>query len=587
MGLLDRFLEKQLESAKKEITKNVVSELSTHVDESISKANSNQDPYVTGAVGTLGVQRYQFTKDMINGGSMRKRKPGSNITFETLRAFSISHEVTRACINLRKRQITGLNYQIITAETDDKNTYDKDIAVVDAFFKKLGGRGIGYTRFINKFVEDIMVLDAVAIEKQRARNKTLYNLIPIDAATIRLRVDNSGGTPEPPETAYIQLIRGEVTAEWTDDEMIYEMMNPRNDTPYGLAPLESLMIIVNSSLKAGMYNLGYLTDTNLPEGIFTLPDNWQPQQIKDFQEYFDALMAGDETMSRRLKFMPQGQYTPTVKPNDMAFNEFNDWLMKVTCALFEVTPIEIGFNPKTGLGGVGYNEQQGEIAENKGILPLANLIKGLFTDIIQKELGFTHLAFDFPGLQSKDEKAVAETNEILIRSGQRSINELRTDEGLDIIEGLDKPFYAGQITYLDQESQDAKAASDQAAADAKQTAAENPVPVADPNVKGDPKDPKEDTAVKFDNILTLRKRQIDELKTFRKYAVNRIKTDKLIRPFVSTLLPLEMVENLNKSITTTNDLVEIRDLFNKSINELEMLNVDDALEARNRILSLV
>lgn len=575
MGLLDRFLEKQLTSAKLDITKNIISELSTHIDGSISKA-SNQESYAAGAVGTMGVQRYQFTQDMVNGSSMRKKKPGSNITFETLRAFSISHEVTRACINLRKRQITGLDFQIVTADTDDTGAYDNDIAVVDAFFKKLGGRGIGYTRFINKFIEDIMVLDAVAIEKQRARNKTLYNLIPIDAATIRLRVDHSGATPEPPETAYVQLIRGEVTAEWTDDEMIYEMMNPRNDTPYGLAPLESLMIIVNSSLKAGMYNLGYLTDTNLPEGMYSMPDTWQPQQIKDFQEYFDALMAGDETMTRRLKFMPEGKYTPTSKPNDMAFNEFNDWLMKVTCALFEVTPIEIGFNPKTGLGGIGYNEQQGEVAENKGIYPMANLIKSVFTDIIQQELGFPHLAFDFPGLQVKDEKATAETNAILIQSGQRSINELRTDAGLDPIDGLDKPFYAGQITYLDQESQDVKAAASQAIADVKQTAVEKPVA-----------NTKEDAAVKFDNILTLRKQQIDELKTFRKYAVNRIKADKTIRPFVSKLLPLEMVDNLNKSIMTTNNLPDVRGSFNKSIDELEMLNVDNALEARNRILNLV
>lgn len=584
MGLLDRFFEKQLATAKDSITKTVVGELSTHIDTSLSKSVNSSNPFTTGNVGQKGVQRYQFTQDMINGGTQRKKKPGSNISFETLRAFSISHEVTRACINLRKRQITGLNYQIITAEADDVGTYDADIATIDAFFKNLGGRGIGYNRFINKFIEDIMVLDAVAIEKQRARNAALYNLIPIDAATIRLRVDESGATPEPPETAYVQLIRGEVTAEWTDDEMIYEMMNPRNDTPYGLAPLESLMIIVNSSLKAGMYNLGYLTDTNLPEGMFTMPDTWQPQQIKDFQEYFDALMAGDETMTRRLKFMPDGKYTPTSKPNDMAFDQFNDWLMKVTCALFEVTPIEIGFNPKTGLGGIGYNEQQGEVAETKGILPMAHLIKDMFTKIIQEELGFPHLAFDFPDLQQKDETALANTNEILIRSGQRTINELRTDAGLDPIDGLDKPFYAGQISYLDQESQDETAAASQAALEAKQTAAENPAPV----VEAIPKEekPVEDVAVKVDNALTFRKKQIEELKTFRKYATKRVKEGKTIRPFVSKVLPLDIVDDLNSAISKSSDIVEIRKSFEEPIKEIEMLNVDVALEARNRILNL-
>lgn len=585
MGLLDRFIEKRLENATTDITKRVVGELTSHIDSTMVKSNTGSSPFMTGSVGAGKVQRYQFTQDMINGGSMRKRKPGSNITFETLRAFSISHEVTRACINLRKRQMTGLDWHIVTAETDDTNDYDSDKKVLEEFFKNLGGRGIGYNRFINKFVEDLMVLDAVAIEKQRARNQSLYNLIPIDAATIRLRVDESGATPEPPETAYVQLIRGEVTAEWNDDEMIYEMMNPRNDTPYGLAPLESLMIIVNSSLKAGMYNLGYLTDGNVPEGMYSLPDTWQPQQIKDFQEYFDAIMAGDETATSRLKFMPEGNYTPTKKRDEMAFAEFNDWLMKVTCAMFEVTPIEIGFNPKTGLGGVGYSEQQGEIAENKGILPLANLIKRVFTDVIQKELGFEHLAFDFPGLQQKDEKATAEKNEILIRSGQRTINELRTDDGLDTIDGLDKPFFAGQVTYLDQESQDATTQASQAALEAKQIAAENPAPIVDTTAPAD--EPTKDAAAKFEDALSLRKQQIDELRVFRKYAVNRVKAEKAVRPFVSKVLPLDMVEELNSSVTKATDIVELRKSFEEPIKELEMLSVDAALEARNRILTLV
>lgn len=564
MGLLDRFLEKRLANATSTITKQVVNDLTVHIEGQMAKADS---PYLTGAAGS-GVKRYQFSQDMINGGVQRRKKPGSNISFETLRSFSISHEVTRACINLRKRQITGLDWDIVTTESDDTGDYTTEKAQLRAFFKQLGGRGIGYRRFINKFVEDILVLDAVALEKQRTRNDGLYNLIPIDGATIRLRVDASGATPEPPETAYVQVIRGQVTAEFTDDEMIYEMMNPRNDSPYGLAPLESLMIIVSSSLKAGMYNLGYLTDGNTPEGLFTLPDSWQPGQIKDFQEYWDALMAGDETMTRRLKFMPDGQYTPTNKPTDMAFIEFNDWLMKVTCALFEVTPIEIGFNPKTGLGGTGYSQQQGEIAENKGILPMAHLIMEMFNHIIQDELGFTNLKFDFPDLQQKDEKSAAETNEILIRSGQRTVNELRTDDGLDAIPGLDKPFYAGTVTFLDQESQDAKAA----AAVASET--------VNNNQEQESTDPVEKS-------LSIRKQQADELRTFRKYAVNRVKSNKAVRPFVSKILPLETVEGLNKSITNASDVVEVRKAFEQPIKEIEMLGVNAALDARNRILALV
>lgn len=583
MGLLDRFIEKRLENAKASITKEVVSELTTHVDSSLEKANSS-NPFMMTPLGGSGAKRYSFMQDGVNGNIQRKNKPGTGISYETLRAFSINHEISRAAINYRKRQMSGLEWDIVNAEDDDTGDYTTEKAQLKAFFKTLGGRGVGYRRFIDKFVEDLMVLDAVALEKQRVRKGSLFTLIPIDAATIRLRVDESGATPEPPETAYVQVIRGQVTAEWTDDEMLYEMLNPRNDSPYGLAPLESLIVTVTSSLRAGMYNLGYLTDTNLPEGLFTLPDGWQPQQIKEFQEYFDSLMAGNSEQISRLKFMPNGTYTPTNKPTDMAFNEFNDWLMKITCAIFEVPPNELGFAPKGGLGGKGFSEQQQDNADNKGQLPLANLIMEVFTKVIQEDLGFPTLKFDFTGLQQKNERAEAELNEILIRSGQRTIDELRTNDGLDALPGGvgERPFVLGTVAYL--ETQEQSDAREQQQRDAQQAAAEA---ANQSDAKDDKPAAKDDEAAKLDNALTLRKQQLDELKTFRKYAVNRVKANKAVRPFVSTVLPLDMVEELNKGIAEAADVVAVRQAFTEPMQELELLSVDAALEARNRVLTLV
>lgn len=585
MGLLDRFLEKRLEGKTAEITKTVTGELVKHVDDSMFKASGSSSPYLTGDTGLRGVKRYQFTQDMINGGIQRRKKPGSNISFETLRAFSVNHEVSRACINFRKRQITGMEWNIGTDDPEDTKNYDAQIKEVKAFFDSVGGRGIGYRKFLDRFIEDIMVLDAVSLEKQPNRGGGLYNIIPIDAATIRLRVDESGAMPEPPETAFVQVIRGQITAEFTADEMIYELMNPRNDTPYGLAPLESLMIIVNSSLKAGMYNLAYLTDGNIPEGFFTMPETWQPQQIKDFQEYFDALMAGDETMTRRLKFMPQGDYSPTKKPEDMAFSEFNDWLMKITCALFEINPIDIGFSPKTGLGGKGFSEQQNQGSHDKGLLPMAQFIEEVFTTIIHEDFGYDFLKFNFPTLQQKDERATAEVNEILIRSGQRTVNELRTDDGLDPIDGLDKPFVNGQITWLDEESQ-IEQSTNAAMAATKPPTTQKPTEPDDqtPDGKGTP-DPtnKVDGGGSFERVINMREKQIDDLKKFRDYAVKRRKAEKSIRPFESAILPAEMLEGLNKHVLIS-DLTTVRKAFNDEIKNLQLLSIDSALDAKRALV---
>lgn len=586
MGLLDRFLEKRLKDTTSalvaEVTKNVV----THVDDSLIKAQGSAG--MGSALPMGGLKRYQFTQDQVNGGIQSRKKPGSNISFETLRRFSISHEVTRACINLRKRQITGLEWGIVTADQSDTTDYKKQEKEVKEFFKNLGGTGTNYRKFMDRFIEDLMVLDAVAIEKQKNRGNGLANLIPIDAATIRLRVDDSGATPEPPEPAYIQVIRGTTTAELTTDEMIYEMMNPRNDSPYGLAPLESLMIIVTSSLKAGMYNLAYLTDGNTPEGIFTMPDTWQPQQIKDFQEYFDALMAGNEAETRRLKFMPNGQYTATNKPSDMAFQEFNDWLTKITCALFEVSPNEIGFTPKTGLGGKGFEEGQSAVGERKGIAPMAQLIEEIFTRIIQEDLGYPDLAFQYTGLIEHDEKGVAEINAILINSGQRTVNEVRTDDGLKPLDGLDKPFVQGQVTFIDQESQNAK--QDAAAAvqgKLSETPPEKEVEEGSSSAKPPEKATGKSEGTTKQNPADSHVELVTELRTFRKYALARQKSGKPIRAFVSSVLPEKVVTEMNERVQKAIDEQEVRGIFSEYMQDYQVKFLSDVDKLRKQVAEVI
>lgn len=583
MGLLDRFLEKRLEKNLPEIVDRTTERVIKHVDSSFAKASDTINP--AAALPSTGLKRYEFSPSMVNGNMQSRKKPGATITFDTMRRFSINHEISRACINFRKRQLAGLEWEIVAAEKDQKNVDKTQAKIAKDFIKSVGGRGNGYRVFMDKFVEDLLVLDAVALEKQKTRAGKLNTLIPIDAATIRLRVDESGATPEPPEAAYWQIIRGTRTAEMTTDEMIYTFMNSRNDSPYGLSPLESLMIIVTSSLKAGMYNLAYLTDGNIPEGFYTMPDTWTPQSIKDFQEYFDALMSGDETMTRRLKFMPNGEYMPTTKPSDMAFQEFNDWLLKNTCALFDVSPTDIGFSPKTGLGGKGFSEEQSQISERKGLAPLANFIEEFFTKVIQEDLGLPNLKFQYTGLVEHDERAVAETNEVLIRSGQRTINELRTDEGLKAIEGGDKAFFVGQVTYLEESEvapQDDQAAvsSELQPAAAEEEKGQGTDDNADNGAKGQSQQPepaaKRDISVNHVDLVT-------ELRTFRKYALKRIETGKQLRKFESAVLPEEVVDEINDRLQKVTDVDEARSIFHEYMDDYRINFIANAEELRTHL----
>lgn len=365
------------------------------------------------------------------------------VDFRTLREFSERYDVARACINRRKRQVEGAGWSIKTLDPKDKiEKYQKQVDFLVKFFRRPEGGNVRFREFIGPIVEDLLVFDGACIWKDALNDGTLERLIVVDSETIRLRVLEDGSTPLAPEPAYEQWIRGEKKAQFSTDEMYYVMMNPRSNTPYGLSPLEGLILSVDAALKSQLYNLSMLTEGNIPEGFVKVPPEWTPQEIKDYQIWWDSFISGNPRFQSKIKFIPGGKgvgYEPTKKPEEMKFLEYEKWLLKKTCAMFDVPPEEIGFTESVNRATA---EQQGEVANKAGLIPLLETIKEIFDDIIQTDFGFTQLQWNWNSLDSKDEKKEAEVAQILIPIGAMSVDEFRQERGLDPI-GLDHYVMAG------------------------------------------------------------------------------------------------------------------------------------------------
>ena len=501
-----------------------------------------------------------------------RSKPGSanGIDFATLRRFSVQYDVARAAINRRKRQLNALEWDIVNAESDDQADNSAIIKQVKKDFKSIGGYKVRFREFIDTLVDDLLVLDAMVLYKRPNVGGGLYSLEPVDAATIVLELDDNGGTPMPPDTAFKQIIHGKTVAEFTADEMYYEMMNARTYTPYGLAPLESLVLGVTAALKSDIYNVHLLTEGNIPEGFFGVPENWTPDQIKEFQALWDAALSGDTRAMSKLKFVPSGKgatgYTPAVKPEDMRYKELQDWLMHKTCMLFEIPPNELGFtdsvNKSTG-------EVQADIAVDSGLRPLAEFFQEIFTDVIQTDMGFENLAFKYTGLEFFDERGAAETNEIRIRSGQATVDEVRMEQGMKPL-GVDKPFVLGNPTFIDAESQKtraeaAAALTSLAAGGSKDDEEETEEPKDDEPADGDVPDEQKQKSAEQNHVQL-----VTELRAFRKYAVNRIKAGKALRAFKSEVLPQNVVDEMNTRLSKAADADAVRSIFKEYMQDYQV-----------------
>jgi len=377
--------------------------------------------------------RFRFPQ-RINSYVDPDRKPFADIPFSYMRRMAQIYPIARACINRRIRQVTQLEWEVTTIdEIDGEVGFETQIKVVNDFFKHPMGPNTRLRELLTIMVDDLLTVDAISFEYQRMRSGQFMFLVPVDPTTIALRVTDIGATPMPPDNAYVQIIQGREIASFSTEEMLYDFIGNRSYSPYGFAPLESLILQAESAIRGSLYNLSYFRENNVPEGFVDLPEDiaTSKEQIEEWQMWFDALLAGDNRMIHRLKFLPAGaKYTPVKKPEDMAFERFELWLLQQTCAVFDVQPQDIGITLHVNKATAN---SQSDIGKERGLIPLTNFVKEIFDDIIQVKLGYENLQFKWGNINPVDKKEEADIGQIQIDSGQRSVDELRINEGLEPI----------------------------------------------------------------------------------------------------------------------------------------------------------
>ena len=115
-----------------------------------------------------------------------------------------------------------------------------------------------------------------------------------------------------------------------------------------MSPVEHAALTVNIALRREAATLDYYRTGSSPDAFATLPKEWTIDQVKSFQDYFDALMSGNVGRRRMLKFMPsEFKLIETRQPplKDL----YDEWLARVICYAFSVpaTPFVAQVNRAT------------------------------------------------------------------------------------------------------------------------------------------------------------------------------------------------------------------------------------------------
>ena len=390
--------------------------------------------------------------------------------FKTLRAAADQIDILRRCIEVTKAKILGLDWDItlgedaaekiiseiggarVRAMQTARDNYTEDISRVRQFWEQPDrANGLLFYDWLNIALEEILVLDAWAIWPQKTVGDDLYGLQILDGSTIKPLIDDRGMRPMPPYSAYQQILfgfpRSEFTAptesettdgEFTSDELAYLIKNRRTTSVYGYGPTERALPLADIYLRRQQWIRAEYTDGVTPELLMKTDANFgnNPDLLRAYENIFNSDLAGQTEQRKRVRLLPVGMEPIQFDGYGEKFKDtLDDYLVNSICGHYGVQPSEIGFSPKGGLGGSGFQLGQAESSEVLGAIPLANWVAKMITQLSYVFLGMPReLEFKFMESGREDTESNARTADINIKSGTLTLNEARSRSGLPLIE---------------------------------------------------------------------------------------------------------------------------------------------------------
>ena len=344
--------------------------------------------------------------------------------------MSESWGLLRAVIETRKDQLLSVPWTIQARDGRDGGTRAEELR---RFFQR-PDRKRRFSQWARLLLEDLFVIDAPTVYVWRTRGGGVHALEVIDGATILPLVDDAGRRPDWPSAAYQQIIKGLPAIDMTERELIYAPMRPRTRLPvYGYSPVEQIYLEVTEGIRRTLYQVNIWTEGSLPELMITVPDNWTPQQIAMFQSGFDALLAGNQALKSRVRFVPGGMKPFDIKnANGAALKgDYDEWLARVVCYAFSVNP-----QPFVKMMNRATAEVSEEVAKEEGTRALQGWFKSEIMDpLIQEGFGREELEFVWQSKPAVDPLEQAQVAEIQVRNGMRTVNEVREELGLGPVAG--------------------------------------------------------------------------------------------------------------------------------------------------------
>lgn len=329
-------------------------------------------------------------------------------SFANLRAYAETTPEVMMCVRILTETMKGFRPKILGP--DGMETQETELQ----YLVEYPDRAKPWAVWLSRFLYNTLVYDAATLYRLRDDDRKVIGLRNVDGSTIFCLIDERGEQPPKGQPAFLQIILGIPKSMLSVEQLIYQPRHLRADAPYGRSPIEDALLPVQTLQALWDYEWKYYQEGNMPDTLMIAPQGWTRTQVQAFEESFNSLLAGNNGLRRRVKFLPYG----FSKGADKIVN-FNSALYEAAVErvglMFGVPPSEIsarGSRGRSGAGSMGYGGGAARAAESTffklGIDPLKQYIEGIF-NLVLAENGYHQYRFtlDFvtespdPELQNK------------------------------------------------------------------------------------------------------------------------------------------------------------------------------------------
>lgn len=390
-------------------------------------------------------------------------KPGI-LTFDELRSIAQNTPLISSIVSTRVRQVSRFatvqeelhspGFTLKHRELNHQITPDEEIEIAQLKqfiancgwetrpkIKKRLGR-TSFQAFLTSSVRDSLTLDAAPIELElRGDGASIDGFYTIDGSTIRLC--GPQGYQDDRDVIGVQLVDGLPMTQYTDDTLVYGVRNTTSDIDrcgYGYSEIELLTKIITGYLNAFAFNAAGFDKNTIPAGIWTVVGDFPDSKITEFERRVKGQMTGANNAWRTVVLSSKDKDS-RVDFNkvdsgfsDIFFEKWFSFLTAIGCAIYGISPEEIGFGSFGDKGGLIGNTSFADrisSSQDNGLVPLMRFYENLVGDYIIHELSPKY-EFRFEGLKPVDIAYRNKLNERIL-----TINELRAQNGMP---SIDEPW---------------------------------------------------------------------------------------------------------------------------------------------------